>query len=112
MKNVMSYYSDYGWVLTPNKGGYDDMGVGYLVSWLGTIGDELESFSDWTVLSPVTNSSIHVQNIVYLTRTNYTDNNAVKEAIMKYGAVATGIYYTSSNMKSYSYYYSGITFQI
>ncbi len=109
MKNVMSYYSDYGWVLTPNKGGYDDMGVGYLVSWLGTIGDELESYSDWTVLSPVTNSSIHVQNIVYLTRTNYTDNNAVKEAIMKYGAVATGIYYTSSNMKSYSYYYSGTT---
>ena len=107
MKNIMSYYSDYGWILPTNKGGYDDMGVGYLVSWLGTIGDELESYSDWTVLSPVVNSSIHVQNVVYLTRTNYTDNNAVKEAIMKYGAVTSGIYYSATYLKSYSYYYSG-----
>ncbi|WP_407424486.1 C1 family peptidase [Methanobrevibacter sp.] len=109
MKNIMAYYSDYGWILETNKGGYDDMGVGYLVSWLGTIGNELESYSDHTVLSPVVNSSIHVQNLVYLTRTNYTDNDAVKEAIMKYGAVTTGIYYSSSYLKSNSYYYSGTT---
>ncbi|WP_407380723.1 Ig-like domain repeat protein [Methanobrevibacter sp.] len=107
MKNVMAYYSDYGWVLTTNKGGYDDMGVGYLVSWLGAVEEDLETFSDYSVLSPVINSTIHVQNIVYLTRSNYTDNNAVKEAILKYGAVATGIYYSSANMKSNSYYYSG-----
>ena len=107
MKNVMAYYSDYGWVLTTNKGGYDDMGVGYLVSWLGAVEEDLETFSDYTVLSPVINSTIHVQNLVYLTRSNYTDNGAVKEAILKYGAVATGIYYSSSFMKSNSYYYSG-----
>ncbi|MBR0270984.1 MAG: Ig-like domain repeat protein [Methanobrevibacter sp.] len=107
MKNVMAYYSDYGWVLTTNKGGYDDMGVGYLVSWLGAVEEELETFSDYSVLSPVLNSTIHVQNLVYLTRSNYTDNNAVKEAIIKYGAVATGIYYSSSFMNSNSYFYTG-----
>lgn len=109
MKNVMTYFSDYGWKLAPNKGGYDDMGVGYLVSWLGAIEEDLETFSDWSVLSPVLNSSIHVQNVIYLTRSNHTDNNAVKEALIKYGAVAAGIYYSGSylNSKTYGYYYSG-----
>jgi predicted outer membrane repeat protein len=109
MKNVMAYYSDYGWKLTTNKGGYDDMGVGYLVSWLGAFEEDLETFSDNSVLSPVLNSSIHVQNLIYLTRSSYTDNDAIKEAIIKYGAVATGIYYSGSYMKSNSYYYSGNT---
>ena len=107
MKNIMAYYSDYGWKLEPNKGGYDDMGVGYLVSWLGPIKEDFETFSDKTVLSPLLNSDIHVQNIIYLTRTDYTDNDAVKEALIRYGAVATGIYYSGSYMKSDSYYYSG-----
>ena len=107
MKNIMAYYSDYGWKLTTNRGGYDDMGVGALVSWLGAVEEGLETFSDYTVLSPVLNSTFHVQNVIYLTRNNYTDNNGVKEAIMKYGGVATGIYYSSTYMKSNSYYYPG-----
>ena len=109
MKNVMALYSDYGWQLTTNKGGYDDMGVGYLVSWLGAIQEDLETFSDWSVLSPVLNSTIHVQNIIYLTRSDYTDNDAIKEALIKYGAVATGVYYSVSYMKSNNYYYPGTT---
>ena len=107
MKNIMARYSDYGWNLEPNKGGYDDMGVGCLVSWLGPVEEDFETFSDYTVLSPVLNGTIHVQNVIYLTRTNYTDNDAVKEALIKYGAVAAGIYYSSTYMKSNSYYYSG-----
>ena len=107
MKNLMSYYSDYGWNLAPNKGGYDDMGVAYLVNWLGVFEEDMESYSDQTVISPVLNSSIHVQNVVYLTRSNYTDNDEIKDAILKYGGVSTGIYYSSTNMKSNSYYYSG-----
>ncbi len=107
MKNLMSYYSDYGWSLTPNKGGYDDMGIAYLVNWLGVLEDDMDTYSDQTVISPVFNSTIHVQNLVFLTRSNYTDNDEIKEAILKYGAVSTGIYYSSSNLKSNSYYYSG-----
>ena len=107
MKNVMAYYSDYGWKLTTNRGGYDDMGVGYLVSWLGAVEEDLETFSDQSVLSPILNSTIHVQNLIYLTRDNYTDNNGIKEALIKYGAVATGIYYSGSYLKSNSYYYPG-----
>ena len=107
LKNVMTYYSDYGWVLVPNKGGYDDMGVAYLISWLGVVNEGFESYNENTVLSPVLNSSIHVQNVVYLTRNNYTDNDAIKEAIIKYGGVATGIYYSGTYLNKHSYYYSG-----
>jgi C1A family cysteine protease len=107
LKNVMTYYSDYGWALVPNKGGYDDMGVAYLISWLGAVNEGFESYDVNTALSPVLNSSIHVQNVVYLTRNNYTDNDAIKEAIMKYGGVAAGMYYSSYYLKGNSYYYSG-----
>ena len=108
-KNVMGYFSDYGWKLETNKGGYDDMGVAYLVSWLGAFEEDLETYSYYSVLSPVLNSTIHVQNVIYLTRENFTDNNAIKEAIIKYGAVATGLYYSGSYLKSSSYYYPGST---
>lgn len=107
MKNVIAYYSDYGWKLTTNKGGYDDMGVGYLVSWLGAVEEDMETFSDHSVLSPVLDSNIHVQNLIYLTRSSFTDNNKVKEALIKYGAVATGIYYSGSYNKNNYYYYNG-----
>ena len=55
-------------------------------------GKELETYSDYTVLSPVLNSTFHVQNVIYLTRNNYTDNNGVKEAIIKYGALDVGYF--------------------
>lgn len=109
MKNMMAYYSDYGWELETNNGGYDDMGVAYLVNWIGVIPEDFESYSQYSVLSPVFNSSFHVQNLIYLTRSNYTDNDAIKEAIIRYGAVATGIYYSGSFLNKYSYYYPGTT---
>ena len=104
MKNIMGLFSDYGWNLMTNTGGYDDMGVGYLIAWLGAIEEYLDEFSDKTLLSPVFESSVHVQNLVYLTRQKYTDNDGVKEAILKYGAVATGLYYSASYRNANSYY--------
>ena len=110
MKNLMQTYSDYGWSeIETNNGGYDAMSIGYLVSWLGPIKESIESYDDYSMLSPVLNAVTHVQNIVYLGRSTYTDNDAIKEAIMKYGAVSTGIYYDSTyfyNSKN-SYYYYG-----
>ena len=51
----------------------------------------------------------HIQNIVFLKRDNFTDNNAIKEAILKYGAVATKMYYSTSYLKDdLNYYYNGI----
>jgi len=105
MKNLMASFSDYGWQIDVNEGGYDDMGVGYLVGWLGPILESQDMFDDRSSLSPLLNSIMHVQNVVYLKRENYLDNDGIKEAILRYGAVATGIYYSGLYLLGSSYYY-------
>lgn len=105
MKNLMASFSDYGWQIDVNEGGYDDMGVGYLVGWLGPILESQDMFDDRSSLSPLLNSILHIQNVVYLKRENYLDNDGIKEAILRYGAVATGIYYSGLYLLGSSYYY-------
>ncbi len=105
MKNLMASFSDYGWQIDVNEGGYDDMGIGYLVGWLGPVLESEDSFDDMSTLSPLLNPLLHIQNVVYLKRDNYLDNDAIKEAILKYGAVATGIYYSGLYLLGDSYYY-------
>ena len=111
MKNIIELYSPYGWLMSTNDGGYPEMGIGYLTSWLGPVMEDIEKYDDYSMLSPVLDSFTHIQNIVFLPRNNYTDNNGIKEALMRYGAVQTGIYYDSTyfstNKKSYYYYGSG-----
>ncbi|WP_297981955.1 Ig-like domain-containing protein [uncultured Methanobrevibacter sp.] len=107
IKNLMALYSDYGWEIETNEGGYDAMPVGYFASWLGPINETEDPTDDKGMLSPVLNGSIHVQNIIFLGRESYTDNDAIKEALMRYGAVGTSLYFDSSYLKGNSYYYNG-----
>ena len=95
MKNLIALYSDYGWKMDTNEGGYDSMPFGYFASWLGPVNESSDLFDDKSVLSPVLDSILHIQNILFLKRDNYTDNDAIKTAIMKYGAVGTSIYFDS-----------------
>ena len=108
MKNLMQLYSDYGWTgIETNNGGYDEMAISYFTSWLGPVYESIEQYDDYSMLSPVLNSVTHVQDIIFLGRNTYTDNDAIKEAIIKYGAVSTGIYFDSSyySYLKHSYYY-------
>ena len=109
MKNLIAKFSDYGWNVYTNEGGLDQMGLGYLTSWLGPVLEENDEFDDFSVLSPVLDSIMHVQDVIFLKRDNALDNNAIKEAILKYGGVATGIFYESENLKysTAGYYYGG-----
>ena len=111
VKNLMQLYSDYGWSLyETNNGGLDEMSLGYFASWLGPVLEYGEEYDDYSMLSPVLDSITHVQNVIYLGRSTYTDNDAIKEAVIKYGAVSTGIYYDSlyfSSGKNAYYYYGG-----
>ena len=104
MKNLMSYYSIYGWNQDTNNGGYEEMALGYLTSWLGPVNESDDEYDGHSVLSPLLNSLFHVQNIAFLQRSNYTDNDAIKEAIMKYGGVSTGIYWNAAYKNGSSYY--------
>lgn len=107
MKNLMALYSDYGWPLETNTGGYDKMGIGYLTSWLGPVNESDDPYDAKSLLSPVLKSYFHIQNIAYLTRSDRTDNDKIKRALMDYGAVQTSIYWSSTYAKGKSYYYDG-----
>ncbi len=107
MKNLMSLYSAYGWTMDTNKGGYAKMGVGYLAGWLGPVNESDDAYNSKSLISPLLTSIIHVQNILFLTRDNFTDNDAIKKAIMEYGALSTSIYWSSSYLKGKNYYYKG-----
>lgn len=114
MKNLAALYSDYGrWYARTNEGGNNEMALGYLASWLGPVNDSDNPYNDHSLLSPILNSIVHVQNFIYLHRDNYTDNDAIKQAILKYGAVKTSMYfdydYYSSNGNSYYYNYESDT---
>ena len=107
MKNLMALYSDYGWNMNTNDGGYDKMGWGYLTSWLGPVLESDDLFDDNSHLSGILNSIGHVQNIIFLYRANYTDNDAIKRAIMQYGAVGTTMYMGGYLNSKNAYYYYG-----
>ena len=107
MKNLIEIYSDYGWNFKTNEGGRHDMAIAYLVSLLGPVYEYQNLFDVKSVLSPVLNPLFHIQNIVFLKRDNFTDNNAIKEAILKYGAVATQMHRNESYQKGNNHYYNG-----
>ena len=91
MKNIAALYSPYGWNWDPNEGGNDELSIGYLISWLGPVYDEEDVYGDHSILSPVLISNMHVQNVLFLKRDNFTDNDAIKKAIMEYGAVSSSL---------------------
>ncbi|PWB87809.1 C1 family peptidase [Methanobrevibacter thaueri] len=109
MKDLMSKFSSYGWQMVTNTGGYDRMGHAYLVSWMGPVNETQDRYIIGEVLSPVLSSIFHVQNILFLTRTSYTDNDEIKRVIMSYGAVSTSIHWYQSGPESekdgYTNYY-------
>ena len=92
MKNLASIYSHFGWNVEPNTGGYDNMGFGYLTSWLGPVLESQDEYNPGTVLSPILDSVMHVQNMLFLKRSDNKDITHIKRAIMDYGAVYSAIF--------------------
>ena len=110
MKNVASLYSRYGWAMDENNGGYDDMGFGYITSWLGPVLETDDIYDDSSSISPIMDGMMHIQNILNLKRNSYTDLASIKRAIMNYGAVYSGLYMCAaydSNLKAYAQCYRG-----
>ncbi|MDO5809822.1 MAG: C1 family peptidase [Methanobrevibacter sp.] len=111
VKNLMSKYSLYGWNMSTNDGGYDDMGIGYLTSWLGPVLESQDIYDDYNSVSGAINPLTHIQNILFFKRNGFTDNDEIKRAIMNYGGVSTGIFMTphyDALLGRYVQYYDGI----
>ncbi|MBR6025088.1 MAG: hypothetical protein IK044_09085, partial [Methanobrevibacter sp.] len=102
MKNLMALFSDYGWDVSTNTGGNDNMIFGYYTSWMGPVNESDDRYIIDTYLSPLMESIMHVQNIIFLPRSSYTDNDAIKQAILNYGGVYTTLYATGARDQYYS----------
>lgn len=113
VQNSMIKYSIYGQTIE-NEGGTEFMGAGYLLSWLGIFPNRYDSYDELGKISPLisTNEDIHVQDMIFVhPRMNSTDNNQLKDALIKYGGLWVGYnaqqqapYY---NSKTAAQYYNG-----
>ena len=101
-----------GWHLGPNDGGDNDMAAAYLLRWGGAVVETNDVYKSsmliWTS-SPPLSPAVHVQHVVWTDPLDGSQesSDALKEAIMEYGAVATAAYFNTSHAKNWSYYYTG-----
>lgn len=88
LKNIINKYAINGSTLYPNEGSSLIKAVNYPLSWRGVVNEKEDPYIPSSVLSPVLPSKIHIQNIQIIpNRKNFKDNNEIKKAIIKYGAV-------------------------
>lgn len=105
LKDIMATFSPYGEIFLLNDGGNDNMALAYLVNWYGPVLESTEPYTIDSTISPLLDSVFHVTNVYAIPgRHNATDNNIVKEAIMKYGGVYASLYMNEYGSTSY---YSG-----
>jgi C1A family cysteine protease len=102
----------HGYLWTPCDGGNADMAAAYLGRWSGPVNETSDPYSDSDVSnSPAGLSAVkHVQNVIMIPgRTDKTANDALKQALMDYGALFGSFYYVGSSYRSSTrgYYYPG-----
>ena len=113
MQNSMLQYSKYG-ILRTVEGSTTFAAQTYLVDWLGIFPEEYDGYDELGKISPlyITPEDIHVQNTVVIpARKGPEDNDLIKNALIKYGAVATSHnsdfdknkYFNTSNSAQYYY---------
>jgi len=107
MKNLVSESYSEGFDLTPEDGGNAFMSTAYLSRWTGPVNESEDYYSDSSVNSP-TGLSVqkHVQEVLFLPlRTASTDNEMLKEAILKYGAIYSTMYWNQACYQESNYTY-------
>ncbi len=105
LKNLFMEYGDYGWNMEANNGGYASMGYNYLASWLGPVLESDDPYILNSLYSKIFNSTMHVQNVLFIQRTSLNETEEVKKIIMTYGAV----YSQLQSLHKVKQYYSGGT---
>lgn len=101
MKNLMTLYSKNGWNKLPNTGAFDDMQISYLINWLGPVLDDDKYNTDNHISSELEN--VIQVNYIYGVpiRSGPLDNEQLKKAVMRYGAVYTTVYVSDRNHNIY-----------
>jgi C1A family cysteine protease len=93
------------------EGGNEYMATAYLARWSGPITEADDPYNAGSCTSPSgLTPAKHVQAVDFIPdRTGPLDNEAIKQAVMTYGAAYTSMYWSSAcyNSATCSYYYSG-----
>ena len=92
IQNIGLEYSKYG-VNGMMETGIQTVGGAYALAWFGVFSSEYDAYDQLGKVSPIIApaSAIHFQDMVIIpARKNATDNNPIKEAVLKYGAVGVG----------------------
>ena len=90
-----------------DDGGNADLASAYLLRWDGPVLESVDAYPNpggSRTLTPVR----HVQNVPWIAgKSTYLDNDGIKDAIMKYGALWVGYYHDNScyNASKSSYYF-------
>ena len=100
--NLISIYS-YGY-RDGSAEWYPSAAAAYLLNWFGPVYEEDDMYSSNRPMSPILNSLFHVQNVIFIQRESQSDLNAIKEAILRYGAVVSDICFSGDYFKGYTYY--------
>ena len=103
-------YSDYG-IMTDIEGGHALEALGYLLSWLGPVNESSDSYDDNSKISPVLESIMHVQNVLFLDVNDLNITDEIKWAVKTYGAVGTSMHWDSNYLKGPNYYSMEATVQ-
>ena len=103
IKDTMLEYSKYG-VLEVLDSGYILYPTQNILSWLGPIFEQNDTFDVLAKISPIffIGDNVHIQDAIFVEpRKNLTDNDEVKKAIMRCGALAIE-YYSSIDKMDYN----------
>ena len=101
----------HGFDYAHDAGGQMWMSTAYLARWSGPVSESDDPYDPYSGTSPPGLSpQKHVQEVLFLPpRASATDNDAIKLALMTYGAVYTAFYWASGSYSAANaaYYYSG-----
>lgn len=113
MKNLNSYNYAWGFDRGYNDAGCWEQALAYLTRYSGPVTSAQDSFNDFSGYSPIGLKAVkHVQDAILINARNSNgkmDNNPIKIAIMKYGAVYSLMRYDDFyfNPWTNAYYYNG-----
>ena len=104
MKTVMKY-SPYG-AMEVFEGGANLASAGYLLSWLGTVPYDVETYDELGKITMpiVTDNSIHIQDLIFVPNNEIPNGTQIKLAILKYGSLDVSFFGQSSFDAEVPYY--------
>ena len=107
MKNLMACFSPFGTTYETNTGGNDRLSNAYLAAGLGPVLESMDNYVPKDYLSAIFNPLTHIQNILWIDRNDYLDNDGIKFALLNYGAVSVSCNFDSYYRNGANHYYYG-----